>query len=162
MCFGVFVQVNEDSQSAKGRPIGYVIQENGCWEWVGHRNNKGYGVWGVFKHPYLAHRRMYERVRGTIPEGLQLDHLCRNKPCVNPDHLEAVTARENTLRGNSMAARWARRTHCERGHQFTPENVYRNTGARKCKVCHRGKVRLYKKLRREARKANATRPSTPR
>ena len=131
---GVFVQVNVTSRQAKSNPIGYVIQENGCWEWVGYIDRHGYGVLDQRR----AHRVVYERAKGPIPEGLQTDHLCRNRKCVNPDHLELVTSRENTLRGNSFVARQARQTHCIRGHEFTMENTLRTScGKRQCRACSR-------------------------
>ena len=80
---GVFVQVNLDSLLSNYRPIGYVMQENGCWDWVG-ATTTAYGVW----NDTVAHRVMYERIRGPIPAGLTLDHLCRNRRCVNPVPLE--------------------------------------------------------------------------
>jgi hypothetical protein len=84
-----------------------------------------------------AHRVTYALVKGPIPAGLQLDHLCRNTSCVNPNHLEAVTTRENTMRSTGLSALNAKKTHCLRGHEFTPENTYvkRGDGARVCRQC---------------------------
>jgi hypothetical protein len=79
----------------------------------------------------------YELAIGPIPEGLTIDHLCRNRGCVNPAHLEAVTNRTNLLRGDGIAALNARKTHCKRGHEFTPENTYVwREGTRACRACH--------------------------
>ena len=85
-----------------------------------------------------AHRVAYELMRGPIPDGLTLDHLCRNVGCVNPDHLEPVTMKENILRGYSPAAQAARRDECAHGHAYTPENTYRYAnGSRRCRICQR-------------------------
>lgn len=124
---GVFVQLNADTRHGKSHPIGYVIQENGCWEWVGAHHHKGYGMWDGKGIDRLAHREMYKRHKGPIAPGLQIDHLCKNPPCVNPDHLEAVTQRENNRRSDSPTARNAKKRRCPRGHPY----VFRHYGRRK-------------------------------
>jgi hypothetical protein len=109
-----------------------------CWLWNGERNRRGYGRFNLRRKHVAAHRHGYERAIGPIPEGLQIDHLCRNPSCVNPAHLEAVTCRENLLRGNTLQAKNAAKTHCFRGHEFTPENTYHPpSGGRVCRTCQR-------------------------
>ena len=113
-----------------------------CWVWNGTRTDKGHGLFHyteVKGHPVqeTAHRYAYKQLVGPIPEGLHLDHLCRNPPCVNPDHTEPVTPRENVLRGDGVTAVNARKTHCDRGHEFTHENTYVPSTRRErvCRAC---------------------------
>lgn len=109
----------------------------GCWQWSGHINASGYGqVADIDRRMKLAHRVAYREFVGPIPDGLTIDHLCRNRACVNPAHLEPVTQRENTMRGNTITAHQAAQTHCKRGHEFTPENTYsKKNGGRDCRTC---------------------------
>jgi len=94
----------------------------------------------------MAHRFAYEYCMGAIPEGLQLDHLCRNTFCVRPEHLEPVSGKINLLRGNTINAANARKTHCIRGHPYSGDNlyIYEKTGARACKECMRIHYREYR------------------
>lgn len=117
-----------------------VDKSGDCWEWTAFLTPDGYGRFGLDGAIVAAHRTAYELVVGPIPDGLQIDHLCRNRKCVNPDHLEPVTQLENARRGF-----WATKTHCKHGHEFTPENTYiRPTGARQCRTCNRAAVATYK------------------
>src|SRR3977135_3690762 len=94
------------------------FQTGGCWPWLGSTTGSGYGQIRYGGH-LLAHRIAYVLRKGDIPTGLQLDHLCRNRSCVNPAHLEPVTGRENPLRGGSPTAVNAFKTHCPQGHEYT-------------------------------------------
>lgn len=118
-----------------------VDRSNGpdsCWVWLAARGTGGYGLIKVAGRMRMAHRYVFENLVGPIPEGLQIDHLCRNRPCVNPAHLEAVTSRVNTLRGNTLQAENAAKTHCAQGHRFSPENTSISAiGQRKCRTCAR-------------------------
>mgnify|MGYP001609562296 CR=1 FL=1 len=97
--------------------------EDGCWVWLDNYNPAGYGGMRRSKSTggeyVFAHRAMYELLIGPIPPGLVIDHLCRNRGCVNPAHLEPVTMRENVLRGVGVAAENAAKTHCDHGHEFS-------------------------------------------
>ena len=107
---------------------------DGCWIWVGYRNADGYGVTRWQGKPVGAHRAAYQAIVGPIRH--ELDHLCRNRACINPAHLEDVPHRENVLRGGSPSARHARKTHCMRGHEFAPDNIrWTSDGRRQCRTC---------------------------
>ena len=111
---------------------------NECWIWLSSLTEDGYGIfWIDHYHNIRAHRYLYELVKGKIPDGLVIDHLCRNPKCVNPNHLEAVTNKENLLRGNGFGGVNSRKTHCKRGHELTPENIYGGIKGRgrDCKLC---------------------------
>jgi HNH endonuclease len=108
-----------------------------CWEWLaGLGSATGYGNFWLDGRTVSAHRFAYIDVLGPVPDGLDLDHLCRNRGCVNPHHLEPVTETVNILRGTSPMARNARKTSCIHGHAFTPENTYVDKrGRRTCCLC---------------------------
>lgn len=116
-----------------------------CWNWQSAKDKDGYGRFWLKDKTMPAHRASYELFIGEITEGLQIDHLCKNTSCVNPEHLELVTLKENVLRGIGISAQNARKTHCNQGHEFNPKNTYvNNKGNRSCRECHR----LLEKMRR--------------
>lgn len=138
-----------------------VEKSQGCWAWKGTILYTGYGQRSTSEGPRLAHRLVYEISVGPIPEGMKLDHTCHNKDktcsggwsclhrrCVNPDHLEVVTQKENVLRGNGIGGKNARKTHCKRGHEFTKENIIlRSWGGRECRTCKKANMRKYYKVK---------------
>lgn len=131
--------------------------QNGCMLWTGAVRPDGYGQFQLHNKEkiYYAHRLAYEILVGAIPEGLQLDHLCRVRNCVAVSHLEPVTQTENLRRGNSSKS-WAAiqrsRTHCKNGHKFSPENTRvvkeGNKTVRRCRACDREKTARYRARRR--------------
>lgn len=121
---------------------------SGCWLWIGTSGRCGYGRFHKTgqRVNVMSHRFAYEALVGPIPDGLQLDHLCRTPACVNPAHLEPVTPKENTLRGESFAARNAIAMHCQKGHEFTPDNtLVRPSGWRECRICARSAAARFRK-----------------
>lgn len=111
-----------------------TVTDAGCWQW-NKTSGDGYGRFNVAGKTRLAHRLTYQWLVGHVPDGLELDHLCRNRGCCNPAHLEPVTHRENVLRGMSPAATFAVTTHCPSGHEYTPENTYLFRSMRYCVTC---------------------------
>ena len=116
---------------------GVPWQGTRCWEWRGYLAEDGYGLFSPHHHNVPAHRFAYESLIGPIPVGLQLDHLCRNRACVNPSHLEPVTARTNQLRGIGPPATNARKTHCPQGHPYDLPNTNWYKNHRRCRTCMR-------------------------
>lgn len=146
------VVMTEEGRAAAGRFWSKVDKDapNGCWQWRGYCHPTGYGRFSRGKKEYWqAHRFSYELLIGPIPEGLTLDHLCRNRGCVNPAHLEAVTIQVNLARGTSPSALNARKTHCKFGHEFTPENTATTPQGRACRTCWADKERARAHARRK-------------
>lgn len=125
-----------------------VNMDGGCWEWRASRYPNGYGGYTVGqRRKRVAHRVAYEVLVGDVPAGLELDHLCRVRHCVNPAHLEPVSHSENQLRGAGPAKRsafFASITHCKHGHEYTTATTYRDKyGKRRCRTCQRAAVARY-------------------
>ncbi len=118
-----------------------------CWEWTAKIERNGYGRFWVNGHSVSAHRFAYELTHGPIPKGLTIDHLCRNRTCVNPAHMELVSLRTNVLRGSGFTAQFAKKTHCPQGHPYDLFNMRINRrGARLCRECERERNRKLFKL----------------
>lgn len=115
-----------------------ILTPSGCIEWTGTINKEGYAIVKYQGRSIGAHRAAYFTQVGPIPTGWEVDHVCRNRRCINIEHLEAVTKRENILRSDNFVAINARKTHCHRGHEFTQENTAWLPGNRReCKACRK-------------------------
>lgn len=124
-----------------------IIRGVGCWVWQGCQDSKGYGYFGLNGQRYHSHRISFAFFRGPLTSELVLDHVCRNPSCVNPQHLELVTERENILRGTGPSAINAAKQTCTQGHEFTDENTGMrdkiNRTGRYCRTCSRSRARAY-------------------
>jgi hypothetical protein len=141
-------QIDTLSPSAVARFWAKIDQSGSCWTWTAHLNAKGYGQFGVSGRNVKAHRFAYELLVGPIPAGLVIDHLCRNRACCNPDHMEPVTGAVNILRGVGLAAVNARKTKCLRGHPLSGDNLcVRADGERECRECRRAWQRAWNAAR---------------
>lgn len=118
------------------------IRDDGCWEWTGSRDRRGYGRISVQDFSTYAHRALYEITVERVA-GFDLDHLCRNTWCVNPDHLEPVTHQENVNRGDT-GKHFGERTHCPQGHPYDEANTYRYRGGRYCRACRNETAKRWK------------------
>lgn len=132
------------------RFVGYIRDMSTkeiCWEWTGAIHTTGYGVFNFKRKTYFAHRWIYATIVEDILEGYVIDHLCHNKCCVNPTHLEMVTREENNRRAHRSAKGW-RKSHCIHGHPRTAENLYANGSCRVCLSIKQGfKLHYYNKAR---------------
>lgn len=137
----------------------FAIRDDGCWEWKGYINAGGYGQFTVKGTSRAAHRVMWELAGRSVNLVLQLDHLCRNRACVNPDHLEQVSNKENVLRGQGISANNARKTHCLRGHPYSGNNLtykLRDGSLRRvCKKCRVMDVAKFKKAHKKSALTNS-------
>lgn len=144
----------------------WTVREDGCWEWNGTRTKYGYGLARrqPGTTPTTAHRVIYEEYVGPIPDGLELDHVCHTRDttckggqscphrcCVNPDHLEPLTPKENTYRGRSFSAINAKKTHCPKGHPYSEKNTKVSKGWRFCRTCAREAQQRYEAKKRSGR-----------
>ncbi len=131
----------------------FLVSDDGCWEFTGAKDTRGYGqIRGDNGTPRDPHLVLWEALRGPVPEGLELDHLCRNTSCLRPDHLEPVTHLENVRRGDAGLHN-AVKTHCPRGHEYSVTNTYVNTkGSRVCRAC---RVQANDRYRRRKRGSSA-------
>ncbi len=123
------------------RLLSNIKREGNCWIWTGTVNERGYGTIGYKNKTWSVHRISYLLIGGKpLTPGLVLDHLCRNRPCINPNHLEEVTNKENILRGNGFGAINARKTECNYGHKLVNDNVYHHPdGSRECHKCRKSR-----------------------
>lgn len=144
-------------KSGPERLLSRKVLVGDCWEYAGHRNAPGYGrIYAEGRHWY-AHRYSYTLHKGEIPEGFQVDHLCVNPACFNPDHLEAVPPQVNVIRSSAPSAITARTGICQRGHKMTPENVYVRRGGKRrmCRACQRERSKATQARRIARRRAAA-------
>jgi len=138
-------------------PFTRIQKTESCWIWINKPNSGGYGIIYYKGSWHPAHRIIYMLLRGPIPEGLELDHLCKNRRCVNPDHLEPVTSRVNQRRGNGFAGINANKIFCKHGHLLLGDNLVKapsrvRAGHRNCRACTLADCRNYRETHKEKRK----------
>lgn len=131
----------------------FLVDEKECWNWLVIDKTNGYGILTLNHESYRAHVWIYSNCVGPITKGMVLDHLCRNKSCVNPNHLEMVTSKENTLRGTSFSAVNATKTNCPKGHLLSGTNLLKSGKRRHCRECMRKRNREYKANRKTSFRA---------
>jgi len=133
--------VSKMNENVLSRFWSKVYKTNSCWEWLACKDKDGYGHFKLKNKNIAAHRVAYELINGKIPEELEIDHLCHNRKCVNPNHMETVTHKTNIKRGSN-----ATRTHCIHGHLFNNENTYIwKEKQRTCKICAKNRIMENKK-----------------
>jgi hypothetical protein len=128
-----------------------VEKTSSCWVWKNAKDKDGYGIFWDQTKIIKAHRFSYQLFKDKIPQGLQINHLCKNTSCVNPNHLEVVSCRENLMKGDTIAKQNAEKTHCKRGHEFNNKNTRFFKNERYCLPCHQELQRQYyisRKLKR--------------
>ena len=127
------------------RFLSKVEKTDTCWVWNAARNEFGYGYF-FNKKMVRSHRFSYELHKGKIPEDKEIDHICKNRRCVNPEHLEAVTRRENIRRSDNFISKEMNVTHCPHGHEYNEENTYLNKNKRYCRICRYERNKIYGKV----------------
>lgn len=143
-------QIKRFLAKIKAEDMGY---QTPCWTWTAAQDQLGYGRFWAFGKHMMAHRAAYEMLRHPIPDGMTIDHLCRNPSCVNPDHLEVVSQAENVLRGDAPAAHNARKTHCKNGHPFEGDNLIDTGSSRACRICYNAYMKAYLREKRAKERA---------
>jgi len=119
------------------------LKNNGCHEWTASKNGNGYGQFGIGEKVVQSHRLSYELYKGEISKGLELDHLCMNRACVNPSHLEAIKHKENLKRGVNFNKS---KTHCPQGHEYSKKNTHvGKNNKRRCRIC----LKIQKRISRQ-------------
>lgn len=125
------------------------VDSNGCWIWTASRFSTGYGSYqNIHNYPQkTAHQFSYKYFKGELESGKEIDHLCHNRPCANPDHLEQVTHRVNSQRGEKGNRAYnglyeSLKTHCPKGHEYNKENTYVYRGSRFCRICDRERKKI--------------------
>ena len=161
MSHSTFIPVDTERSSALDRVLGHIddssLDPAACWVWQGSRSRHGYGRIMRFGKMQHAHRMVWDLLVGPIDPGLVIDHLCRNKACVNPEHLEPVTNEVNVMRGEGPTARNARKTHCPQGHPYDETNTYvhKNGRGRSCRECARTRISERRRRARQNQEMNA-------
>lgn len=130
-----------------------ILFTTDCWIWTASKDSSGYGKIMFNKKIVSAHRMAYNLFFGEIPNKLEIDHLCRNRPCVNPNHMEVVTHKENCKRGDHVTNNYNRqKIFCPKGHELCLDNLVISDKHRKCKICHNESVRISCRIRYRLRK----------